>query len=89
MLYLVIKILTEKTVRYLGITHFSLEAFLYFSFQNIFKIKDKILLTFSVKSQNVQLNGILKKVQLSSIQNVQFNKILKKGQRTYPDIFHM
>ena len=45
-----------------------------------------MLLTFSVKSQNVQLNSILKKVQFSSIQNVQFNKILRKGQRTYPDV---
>ena len=55
MLCLVMKILTEKIIRYLGITHFSLAAIFYFSFPNIFKIKDKILLTFSVESQNGQL----------------------------------
>ena len=42
----------KKILRYLGITHFSPAAIFYFSFPNIFKIKNKILLTFSVESQN-------------------------------------
>ena len=84
-LYLVMKILTEKkTVNYLGITHFLVAGIFYFSFPNILKIKDKILLIFSVQFQNVRFNSILKKVQFSSIQ-----QNIKKGQKTDLDIFHM
>ena len=48
MLYLVMKILAKKIIilRYLIITHFLLAAIFYFSFPNVFKIKDKISVTF-------------------------------------------
>ena len=68
MFCLVLKLLTgkkKKTLRYLGITHFSLDAILYFSFPNIFKIKNKILVNFSVNSKNGWLKSskYLKKVK--------------------------
>ena len=54
MFCLLMKILTEKKkiLRYLGITNFSLPVAFDLSFPNIFKIKDKMLLTFSVESQD-------------------------------------
>ena len=45
---LIMKILTEKKYCYLGMTQFSLAPIFYFSFPNIFKIKDKILVTVSL-----------------------------------------